>query len=1089
MKELVRVVENIARKEALGTLILGRGGKSVEFFFENNLIFLAAPGYCEKIDVDGLVNSGLLGSKISGATIESLSQSADLKTTTVPEVLRARGLIDDAQFSSLAERHLQEEVFSRAVESAETFQFQEGHVPESLIDKPSLSTSFPVSAQRFLDLVRSRWEHCIENRQVLPSGEEIFVISEKGLAQRQKNDLEYGIQRILDLIDGFRTLEAIIDLSQPFRFQVECRLVQLLHDGFIKKTVLPEIQSFNPNIVNQEEMLRYLPIFRSAIKFAADELKARENYAAFAERVGKNDEAVEQYHFLGDAYSQMGRRSIALKAFQKALALLRNSPVIADKLVRLYRQSAEEALAQGSVGEAVSLYKKALDCMPGHQEVFAALLEIYVRENRLNEVVEMCDCLINSPQHQADSAFAIATLEGLSAKLRDQPLFHKKLINLYLDNGRKREAADVMELLARYYLETGHAPQAQELIDKVLRLDPNRKELRKLARVAGKGEKQVKPRRRPRRKMLPRFSLAAVALVLGYQAWALVAYLHLSQHRELIAEASMPPPPEMREAIAESSTETRLRELAIEAGAYKGRYPLSVFRFQAVELRRQFEEAAVQMERMRNHLKKKLLEEGRAQILLGNEARAMAKLNPLLALDPEDTWRRQAEEEIRRFKLSETDAQEIRKQVDEATAAKDFVRAHELIARLISQAPSSKALRGLLYPIELRVVPSRLQERLKDVPASVKLSPTGSKQIKAQVDGFEPLEVTIRPGLGPLQFLAFHQTPAWVRSMGPCSSHPIEILDDRILYLDAHGDIHALDARSGQPVWSHPTPSLITPSAPMLLDPPHLLVAYNDGRIRKFRIDGDGKEAGRLAVDGFVQTSLIALKSRGVVAFGTSRGNIVLWSQKASGEAETVGLPEPLIHLVARGDDALIAHGSSGTLYCLELDARGLAWKRPVGKKLLQAPAVVGPAGSERVVLINADSDVTAIDARSGEARWVRPAPPSSSTVAVLGRSSRVLIIEGLERVVEIDAATGNEIGVRRVAGDLSSFERLVDLSRGLGSFSPEGAFVILDPASLEPLWVYRVAGKRQQAAAHNDLYTVLVDQDGVLRGFRHPQE
>ena len=121
MKDLLKLLETINRKQLLGTLVLGRGKRSYEIFFEEDLLYLPENNFLEKIDLNGLSETNLLGKKASEAAIDTMALSTNLSKTVLPEVLLARNLINEQEFEELVHLHLQEEIFTRLNTNSKTF--------------------------------------------------------------------------------------------------------------------------------------------------------------------------------------------------------------------------------------------------------------------------------------------------------------------------------------------------------------------------------------------------------------------------------------------------------------------------------------------------------------------------------------------------------------------------------------------------------------------------------------------------------------------------------------------------------------------------------------------------------------------------------------------------------------------------------------------------------------------------------------------------------------------------------------------------------------------------------------------------------
>src|SRR6185369_4993527 len=159
-----------------------------------------------------------LAKRVTRSTLDSAISGTNLVQKPLPEALFERGAISSEERDALMTRHIAEEIFVQAFRYGESFSFQDGQVPELLLgDDPRKP---PLSIQSILELTRSRIAMVEEIRSIIPSREEIFVLTEKGMAHQHAAMSDYGLSRIFDLIDGFRDLNQIIRDVVFFEFYV-----------------------------------------------------------------------------------------------------------------------------------------------------------------------------------------------------------------------------------------------------------------------------------------------------------------------------------------------------------------------------------------------------------------------------------------------------------------------------------------------------------------------------------------------------------------------------------------------------------------------------------------------------------------------------------------------------------------------------------------------------------------------------------------------------------------------------------------------------------------------------------------------------
>ena len=143
MKSLLKLLDPVSRKRLVGTLVLGRGIESFEIFFEDDLLYLPGRDFLHRVDLNGLLETGLLGKKVSESTIDNLGVTLRSTNKIIPEILHERGVISEEEFRELATQNLREEIFERLVVNSSTLEFQDGHVPDSLTGQAGVVTRFP----------------------------------------------------------------------------------------------------------------------------------------------------------------------------------------------------------------------------------------------------------------------------------------------------------------------------------------------------------------------------------------------------------------------------------------------------------------------------------------------------------------------------------------------------------------------------------------------------------------------------------------------------------------------------------------------------------------------------------------------------------------------------------------------------------------------------------------------------------------------------------------------------------------------------------------------------------------------------------
>ncbi len=1084
MQDLLRLLETLERKKLVGTLVLGRKRRSLEVFLEENLLYLPNGGYLGKIDFEGLAESGLLGNKLSETAIETIALATDLTETLMPEVLYSRGLIDQKELEDLAHRHLQEELFSRFLIYQDSFHFQEGNVPEAIIGQEGITIKVPILLDRFLETVRHRVNQLATIGEIIPTNEEIFVITEKGMAKKQEALGDFGFQRIFDLLDGFRTLQSILNDGFFFPFYVTKRIVEALENGWIKKTLTPELRGLDPSQLSRDDAEKYLPYFKSAVKYGVDEIKSRENLATLLRRLNKTDQAVIQYNFIGDTQYQMGRKAKAVQAYHQGLSIRPGDPLITAKIERIYREGAEEAIHQGHLNEAITLYRNALQILPNNTEIFRALLNLFIAKNEMGEIATLCDQITSRDRLSKDPGFAVEIVRSIIAQFPQDPLFYKKLINVYLDTGKIKEALDEMENLAQLFVKDGKTAQSLDLVEKILRLDPKRKHLRKISKPPAKSRSLTLSGFIPKT-LCVRIILVLLLALFLYQFWSYRA-LELARSQRYLAFANSDwKTPEEGSEIIESRLERQLRLLVLAAEEYQIHYPLSLFRWEARRLEKEFKSSAERLEEARLRLKEEILKTGLEAFRRGNSIEAEKNLIRLLVCSEEDPARQNAETALAEIRGYEAKAAAVRQEAEKDRVEGKRPEAYRLFKKLLDEYPLSQAVKGIAFPVDLFTIPGDAAVRAKDgaihqSPCQFDFSPGSGEVVVIEKSGFEAVTLRLTPSEGPVKVVTLRPEASWQRELPPPGPQAPICEKEALFYLAQSGQLHAINLRDGGKFWEHSSGSMISPVAAPLAVHSRLLLPLNNGQILRFH-PGSGLEAS-FQFEGLITTPLLPGANDRTIFFGSSRNQLVEFDFIENTVTKTMDLRDTPHFLTAGGAGIWFVLAASRTLYCVNFNAGKIHWKTPIKEKIASAPFLLGPAGEEVLILRAEPPQLIALERERGHIRWRRELSGKKAEfniLALLPRSGRILWSEDGEALLEIEPGSGKELRRWQFNEVILPFEKVQELTQGLGMFRKDGSFVLADPVTLIPIWGYQREGVAIHSAAAAGESLILISRGG----------
>lgn len=327
----------------------------------------------------------------------------------------------------------------------------------------------------------------------------------------------------------------------------------------------------------------------------------------------------------------------------------------------------------------------------------------------------------------------------------------------------------------------------------------------------------------------------------------------------------------------------------------------------------------------------------------------------------------------------------------------------------------------------------------------------------------------------------------WRASVG-ATALPLEVrvLGNQLLIASSDGEITALDAHSGKPIWRASTGAAL--SAGVGSDGETVAVVSRENQLLALR---GGKEVWRQKLPSLVLTSplvagarvFILSADRTVTAFDAGTGR-KLWAQQRAGDALVLG---QAAILMAVGDTLVTTQ--SGRLVGMNPQNGTVRWDAAVAvgrgvnevERLVDLVAGTSRLGSN-VCLRAFQSAVACVDANSGLTLWTKPALGASG---LAGDASTVFGAEGDSKVVAWRRSDGEKLwttealrfrgltapvvaGRALAVGDFEGFVHFLSPKDGafMARVATDGS-----PIALAPVWV-------------NDT-VVAVTQRGTVIGFR----
>ncbi len=192
----------------------------------------------------------------------------------------------------------------------------------------------------------------------------------------------------------------------------------------------------------------------------------------------------EQVVQAAERYVSRGKIEAAIREYKKVLAenpndtntLNRVGDLYAriqriDEAVDFFSKIAEQYAAEGFFVKAIAIYKKIIKLNPTHLEVYEQLAELYHRQGLVNEARTQYLVLADYYQKHENPTSAIAIYNKMAALEPENPTYHVKLADLYLQQKLFEKAMTEHRIIAELMLAAGHAPEAEQVYERALDVD------------------------------------------------------------------------------------------------------------------------------------------------------------------------------------------------------------------------------------------------------------------------------------------------------------------------------------------------------------------------------------------------------------------------------------------------------------------------------------------------------------------------------------------------------------------------------------------------------------------------------------------
>ena len=309
------------------------------------------------------------------------------------------------------------------------------------------------------------------------------------------------------------------------------------------------------------------------------------------------------------------------------------------------------------------------------------------------------------------------------------------------------------------------------------------------------------------------------------------------------------------------------------------------------------------------------------------------------------------------------------------------------------------------------------------------------------------------------------------------------IVDGIVYFGDGNGDIHALDAETGDEIWSQETSEYQDATSPAVHDGV-VYIANGNAEVHAFDA-ADGSPVWDVEFAGGFNTSpvivdekLLIASRRTVYALDTEDGS-ELWSASVDHNIFWGG-PAVKNGMVFIGAGESESFGRDGAVYAFDLQTGSEIWS-----ELLEERVLGSPTAKNGVVYLGTEgSTVLALEADTGDELWNASTLTSDVTGSPAVYDGTVYVgTENGSGIFAFDADTGDEIWseTTHINGNISRGIVVVDGVIYAGTNVGGNSVQAFDAESGDELWEFETEGGVRSSPALVDGKVLVGTMDGFL--------
>jgi tetratricopeptide (TPR) repeat protein len=217
---------------------------------------------------------------------------------------------------------------------------------------------------------------------------------------------------------------------------------------------------------------RAMEVYRRITDLAPMDMEARKNLIRQLISLDQSADAVGEYLRLADAYYNLADLVAARNTLLEALQFAQKSSVDKEWKLKILRQIADIDLQSLDWRLAIQSLEQVRSIQPDDEETRATLIDLNFRLGQNAQALAELDNYLSFLASSRRRNQAMQFLENLIKENPKQPIFRRRLADLYRLVGNSDEAIAQLDTAAELYLDAGDKNNAMESVLAILAINP-----------------------------------------------------------------------------------------------------------------------------------------------------------------------------------------------------------------------------------------------------------------------------------------------------------------------------------------------------------------------------------------------------------------------------------------------------------------------------------------------------------------------------------------------------------------------------------------------------------------------------------------